>query len=66
MQNDFIVDGVTYKSVDQYYQIRKIKDLLGNEHHEKFKDSSVTNYSSLARNLLKLNSVITHYSLNVF
>lgn len=45
-----------YKSVDQYYQIRKIKDLLGIE-SEKFTDGSASNYSLLARDLLKQSSV---------
>lgn len=42
--------------MDQYYQIRKIKDLLGME-CEKFTDGSNTNYSALARDLLKSGSV---------
>lgn len=47
---------MSYKSVDQYYQIRKVKDLLGIE-SEKFTDGSANNYSSLARDLLKQSSV---------
>ncbi|KAL3108476.1 hypothetical protein niasHT_015398 [Heterodera trifolii] len=49
---DFIVDGVTYKSVDQFYQMNKVKDLTGLE-SAKFTDGSTRNYSALAKELLR-------------
>lgn len=49
---DFTVDGNTYKSVDQFYQMRKVQDLLGIE-SAKFTDNSTKDYSGLARTLLR-------------
>uniref|UniRef100_A0A914GZZ5 NADAR domain-containing protein n=1 Tax=Globodera rostochiensis TaxID=31243 RepID=A0A914GZZ5_GLORO len=49
---DFIVDGVSYKSVDQFYQMHKVKDLTGLE-SAKFTDGSTRNYSALAKELLR-------------
>ncbi|KAL3108528.1 hypothetical protein niasHT_015450 [Heterodera trifolii] len=49
---DFIVNGVTYKSVDQFYQMNKVKDLTGLE-SAKFTDGSTRNYSALAKELLR-------------
>ncbi|KAI1712475.1 hypothetical protein DdX_09561 [Ditylenchus destructor] len=55
-KGEFTVDGKTYKSVDQYYQMRKVQDLLGIE-SEKFTDGSTKDYSGLAKNLLREGSV---------
>uniref|UniRef100_A0A183CH86 ATP synthase F1 subunit epsilon n=1 Tax=Globodera pallida TaxID=36090 RepID=A0A183CH86_GLOPA len=49
---DFIVDGISYKSVDQFYQMHKVKDLTGLE-SAKFTDGSTRNYSALAKELLR-------------
>jgi len=52
----FTVGGVKYESVDHFYQIAKVRDLLGVE-SEKFFDGSVKNYGALARELLKGSNV---------
>lgn len=49
---DFIIDGETFKSIDQYYQLQKVKDLTGIV-SAKFTDGSTRDYSSLARDLLR-------------
>uniref|UniRef100_A0A915P658 NADAR domain-containing protein n=1 Tax=Meloidogyne floridensis TaxID=298350 RepID=A0A915P658_9BILA len=53
---DFIIDGETYKSIDQYYQQQKVKDLTGIS-SGKFTDGSTRDYSSLARELLRQASI---------
>jgi hypothetical protein len=50
------VDGETYKSIDQYYQWQKVKDLTGLL-SAKFTDGSTRDYSSLARDLIRQASV---------
>uniref|UniRef100_A0A915DRC7 NADAR domain-containing protein n=1 Tax=Ditylenchus dipsaci TaxID=166011 RepID=A0A915DRC7_9BILA len=52
----FTVDGVEYKSVDQYYQKCKVKELLGLE-SEQFVDGSTNNFSALSRDLLRQSGV---------
>lgn len=56
IQSNFQIDGNLYKSVDQYYQSQKVKELTGIE-SKKFLDNSTKNYSGLARELLKQNGV---------
>lgn len=56
---DFIIDGTTFKSVDQYYQLQKVKDLTGIT-SAKFTDGSTRDYSSLARDLLRQASLQRH------
>jgi len=55
-RSNFQVDGVLFKSVDQYYQMNKVKDLTGIE-SAKFTDGSTKNYSALVKELLKQNDV---------
>lgn len=55
-KSNFQIDGNLYKSVDQYYQSQKVKELTGIE-SKKFLDNLTKNYSGLARELLKQNGI---------